>query len=55
MREEEHDMTYRRAQDERDTALTRNEFRSFKILVIAVVGTALICCGAGIGLGVALA
>jgi len=40
---------------DRDSALTAREMRNFKILIVAVVAIALICCGTGIGLGWALA
>jgi hypothetical protein len=40
---------------ERDLALTAKEMRHFKILIFATVAVALICCGAGIGLGWGLA
>jgi hypothetical protein len=36
---------------QRDQALTDKEIGDFKILLFVVVVVALVCCGAGIGLG----
>ena len=57
MREEESYGYWPRTNEdvERDSALTATEMRNFKLLIVAVVAVALICCGAGIGLGWGLA
>jgi hypothetical protein len=41
--------------DDIDAAWTPKEIRNLKILVGALAGVAVVCCGAGIGLGVLLA